>query len=268
MFFSLMLLTGFAAVLFFSYKELNLEDKIEVRLSAIGQAEGLHNLRVNCFIFLIAAVVRSNWEVAIASVIAFWATYLWVPKPTIVQGGTKESELGFYLAFALVVPLRLLALVTSAGDTNEPLTQVSLTCMVVAVVVLCLPIRGVVHRKMKGVLAPWHNICCAAFLILVTPVVGEAAFGFMHLLAGLILLSVSMFRGCNSSVGKAQLAFFLHWPLPLFGGRLPVALFVLGGSFSLKAGVILAVSVLAWSSVIGFHKSRLLALLEEVNSRG
>jgi hypothetical protein len=266
--FGLVFVVLFAGVLFVSYRGLSSEEKLEVRISALVQVEGLHNFRVNLFIFLAAALIRSNWMVACAATIGFIATFLWLPQATQVQGGTAQTEGGFYLAFALVVPPRLAAISLSSGTgSNESLVQLAVGCVVMAVVVLCTPTRGPVHRKMKGVLAPWHNVVCAAFLVVVTPIFGDATFSGMHLFAGCILLSVAMLRACNSQVSKHQLAFFLHWPLPLAGGRLPVALLVLGGAFSLKAAVILAVALLSWSYVIGFEKNRLLDLQERMNSR-
>jgi hypothetical protein len=256
--YGLIVLFLFAGVLFSSYQGLTLKEKLNVRMSAVKQAEGLHNLRVNLFIFCIAALVRSNWMVAAACVIGFTATFLWLPQATQVQGGTAETEWGFYLAFILVVPPRLAAISLSSGTgSNEFLVQIAVGCLVAALLVHCAPSRHAIVYKMRSVLAPWHNVACIAFLVVVTPIVGAATFGPAHVCAGAILLTVTLLRACKHSVCKQQLAFFMHWLLPLAGGRLPVALLVLGGSFSLKAGVILAISLLAWSWCIGTHRAQL-----------
>jgi hypothetical protein len=256
--YGLVVLLFFSGVLFASYQGLTLREKLNVRLSAIRQAEGLHNLRVNLFIFTVAALVRGNWMVAAGALIGFTATFLWLPQATQVQGGTSETEWGFYLAFILVVPPRLAAISLSSGTgSNELLVQIAVGCLLVALLVQCVPSRHAVVYKMRSVLAPWHNVACIAFLVVVTPIFGAATFGPAHVCAGAILLTVTLLRACKHSVCKQQLAFFMHWLLPLAGGRLPVALLVLGGSFSLKAGVILAISLLVWSWCIGTHKAQL-----------
>lgn len=257
--FGIVCLLFFAGVLAASYRELSSEERLEARISAALQAEGLHNLRVNLFIFLIAALVRSNWAAAGGCALAFGATFLWLPQATQVQGGTAQSEWGFYLAFALVVPPRLAAISLSSGTANELLVQIAATCIAIAILLSFIPARGAILQKMRSVLAPWHNAVCVCFLVVVTPIVGQTTLSGMHLFAGCMLLSIAGIRASNAIVAKRQLAFFLHWPLPLAGGRLPVAILVLGGTFSLKAAVILGVSLLTWSWVMGFHKSQLLA---------
>jgi hypothetical protein len=252
-FLGLTALVPFVLVLAVSYFSLNPEKQLAVRVSAIRQAEGVHNVRVNAFIFMIAALVRGLHAVALASGVAFIATFLFCPRASKVQGGTFNTELGFYLAFVLVLPPRLAALAFSSGSLSQTLALLAAACVASAAVVLVAPGQSEVLGKMRSVLAPLHNVVCICFLVVVTPIVGSSPFAVPHAVAAALLMMVAWFRARGSTLRQSQLAFFMHWPLPLTGGRLPLALVLLGGAFTAKAAVILATSCLIWGWVLGFH---------------
>jgi hypothetical protein len=258
---------AFALVLAWSYVNLNADNRFAVRLSAVRQAELLHNVRVNAFIFCIAGLFRGLLPIAAGAGAAWLLTFLFFPQATKVQAVQGRpsvwSEAGFYLAFVLVLPVRLAAISFSNGAVSMQLVVSAAICLVLAAVVLLLPSTLPLVLKMKGVLMPSHNVMCIAFLIVVTPVIGNAPFTEVHHLAGLVLLLVCVLRARTAPQRLHQLAFFLHWLLPLAGGRLPIALVLLGGVFSLKSAVILAVSVLVWGWAVGLHATRLEALQQD-----
>jgi hypothetical protein len=241
--------------------------RFATRLSAIRQAEVLHNVRVNGFIFLVAAMLRGLWPVAAGSMVFFIVTFLFYPQATKVQaGGARPSmttELGFYLAFVLVLPPRLAAIAYSNGTLSSTLAVSAAISVVLALLVLALRFDQPIVQKMQAVLMPGHNILCIVFLVVVTPVIGQAPFTAVHHMAGCILLALAGVRALSLRIRQHQLAFFMHWPLPLAGGRLPVALVVLGGSFSAKALAILAVSLLVWGWAVGIHGARMEELQAE-----
>jgi hypothetical protein len=267
--FAIISLAVFGGILVSDYLDMSPANRLRVRYSALGQAEGLHNLRCNCFIFSVAALTRGNWIVSAGAALCFALTFLWAPQPTKVQGGTAATETGFYASFALVLPPRLAAITFSQGALPAFLGWLAAACVAGAIVLLALPNRrnSAFISKMKSVLAPGHNAACVLFLVLITPVVGAATFGWPHLASALVLIAISLIRGKNSEVRFSQLAFFMHWPLPLLGGRLPAAIFLLGGSPTIKTLIIFAASAAVWSWAIGFNKPSVKEKLIEASRR-
>jgi hypothetical protein len=253
--FSVALLAALGLVLGNTFRGLGPDQRMEVRFAALQQAEGLHNIRCNCFIFAIAGAIRGDWPVAAGATTAFAASFVLQRRATAVQGGTCQTELGFYLAFSFVLPVRLAALSLSAGSNASVWAIVGLLGLVG---INLLPSEeNEVVKKMQKVSAPGHNLLCVCVLVVCGPVVGAVDFNVAHLAAGIAMVSLALARGLNCDVARAQLAFFLHWPLPLLGGRLPVALLILAGELTPKAATIMAAAGCVWLWALHVHRPRL-----------